>query len=200
MTELPETRESLLLRVADPANGEAWREFTAIYRPAIYRLARRRGLQDSDADDLVQRVLLAVWGKIADWRPTSPHGAFRAWLSVVARNLIVNALSRHPPDSATGGSSVVARLQQQPAGDDVAQDLDEEYRRAVFRLASELVRQEFQESTWQAFWLTAVEGIPIGEAAVRLRKNEGVVYAGRSRVMRRLKEKVREIEYAGLES
>ena len=200
MTELPDTRESLLLRVGDPANADAWREFAAIYRPAVYRLARRRGLQDSDADDLVQRVLLAVWEKIAEWRPTSPHGAFRAWLSVIARNLIVNALSRRRPDSGKGGSSVVALLQQQPAGEDVAQELDEEYRRAIFRQASEQVRPEFHESTWQAFWLTAVEAVSIGEAAARLGKSEGVVYAGRSRVMRRLKEKVREIASAELES
>src|SRR6266853_60663 len=79
MTELPDTRESLLLRVCDPANAEAWREFAAIYRPAVYRLARRRGLQDADAEDLAQRVLVVVSRKIADWRPTSPRGAWRGW-------------------------------------------------------------------------------------------------------------------------
>jgi RNA polymerase sigma-70 factor (ECF subfamily) len=193
MTELPDTRESLLLRVGDPANAEAWREFVAIYRPAIYRLARRRGLQDCDADDLAQRVLITISGKITDWRPTSSHGAFRAWLSVIARNLIVNALTRRQPDLGKGGSSVIERLQQQPAGEDAAPEFDDEQRRAIFRLASEQVRQEFQESTWLAFWLTAVEAVPIGEAARRLGKNEGVVYASRSRVMRRLKERVRDI-------
>jgi RNA polymerase sigma factor (sigma-70 family) len=193
MTELPDTRESLLLRVGDPANAEAWREFVAIYRPAIYRLARRRGLQDCDADDLAQRVLVTISGKITDWRPTSSHGAFRAWLSVMARNQIVNALTRRQPDLGKGGSSVIERLQQQPAGADAAPEFDDEQRRAIFRLASEQVRQEFQESTWLAFWLTAVEAVPIGEAARRLGKNEGVVYASRSRVMRRLKERVRDI-------
>ncbi len=198
MTELPDTRESLLLRVGDPANAEAWREFSAVYRPAIYRLARRRGLQDCDADDLAQRVLVAISGKIAEWRPTSPRGAFRAWLAVIARNLIVNALTRRPPDTAKGGSSVIVRLERQPAA--AVPEFDEEYRRALFRLAAEQVRPEFQEATWQAFWLTAVEAIPVGEAATRLGKSEGVIYAGRSRVMRRLKEKVREIESAERES
>ncbi len=210
MTELPDTRESLLLRVGDPANAEAWREFAAIYRPAVYRMARRRGLQDADAEDLSQRVLVAISQKIADWRPTSPHGAFRAWVSVIARNLALNALTRARLDTAKGGTSVVERLARQPdreesvreqRGEDVTgREFNDECRRAVFRLVSEQIRGEFQEPTWQAFWLTAVEGMPIAEAARRLGKSIGVIYAGRSRVMRRLKEKVREFELAQAES
>lgn len=210
MTELPDTRESLLLRVGDPANAEAWREFAAIYRPAVYRLARRRGLQDADAEDLSQRVLVAISQKIADWRPTSPQGAFRAWVTVIARNLALNALTRTRVDSARGGTSVIERLARQPAREGsghaqsgaefTAGEFDDEYRRALFRLTSDQIRGEFQESTWLAFWLTTVEGIPIAEAARRLGKSEGVIYAGRSRVMRRLKEKVREFEMAQSES
>jgi len=199
MTRLPETRESLLLRVGDPANGEAWREFAAIYRPAAYRFARRRGLQDADAEDLAQRVLVAIAGQIAEWRPASPKGSFRAWLSTVARNMIVNAVTRQKPDAGQGGSSVIERLRNQPAAEEAEAEFDEEYRRALFRLASDQVRQEFHETTWQAFWLTAVENVTIGETAARLGKSEGVIYAGRSRVMRRLKEKVREIEAADVE-
>lgn len=205
MSDLPDTRESLLLRVGDPANAEAWREFAAIYRPAVYRMARRRGLQDADAEDLSQRVLVAISQRIADWRPTSPQGAFRAWVAVIARNLALNALTRPRIDSGKGGTSVIERLARQPAreeagGELAAREFDDEYRRALFRLTSEQIRGEFQEATWQAFWLTAVEGVPITEAARRLGKSEGVIYAGRSRVMRRLKQKVREFELAQAES
>jgi RNA polymerase sigma-70 factor (ECF subfamily) len=205
MTELPDTRESLLLRVSDPSNAEAWREFAAIYRPAVYRMARRRGLQDADAEDLSQRVLVAISQKIAEWRPTSPQGAFRAWVSVIARNLALNALTRTRVDSGKGGTSVIERLARQPAREEGGREqsdneFDDEYRRALFRRASEQIRGEFQEATWQAFWLTAVEGLPIAEAARRLGKSEGVIYAGRSRVMRRLKQKVREFELPLAES
>ena len=205
MTEVPDTRESLLLRVSDPANAEAWREFAAIYRPAVYRLARRRGLQDADAEDLSQRVLVVISQKIAEWRATSPQGAFRAWVAVVARNLALNALTRTRFDEAKGGTSVVDRLTQQPARDDwggeqTGDQFDNEYRRALFRLAADQIRSEFQESTWQAFWLTAVEGVPIADAGRRLGKSAGVIYAGRSRVMRRLKERVREFDQAQSES
>lgn len=199
MLPLPDTRESLLLRVVDCADVEAWREFAAIYRPAAYRLARRRGLQDADAEDLAQRVLVTISERIATWRPTSPKGSFRAWLSVVARNQIVNAITRRRADAGAGGSSVVERLNNHPADAETEHEFEEEYRRALFRLASEQVRDEFQESTWLAFWFTAVEGLAIGVAAERLKKSEGVIYAGRSRVMRRLREKVRDLEAEGCE-
>lgn len=194
MTRLPDTRASLLVRVGNPADAEAWREFAAIYRPAAYRLARRRGLQDADAEDLAQRVLVAISERIADWSPASPRGSFRAWLSVVARNQIVNALTRRRPDRAPGGSGVVEKLAERPAADSGLPDWEEEYRRSLFRLAADEVRPEFHETTWHAFWLTAVEGQSVAETAARLGKSEGVVYAGRSRVMRRLKERVRELE------
>lgn len=192
MPDLPDTRNSLLLKVSDSANAEAWREFAAIYRPAIYRLARRSGLQDADADDLAQRVLLVISRKIADWRPTSPHGAFRAWLKVVARNAIVNSVTRGAPDAGAGGSSTIARLGQQPARNAAGADVDDEFRRALFRRAADEIRPEFQEATWSAFWLTAVEGISIEDASQRLGRNAGSVYASRSRIMRRLREKVQE--------
>lgn len=195
MPDLPDTRESLLLKVAEPANAEAWQEFAAIYRPAVYRLARKRGLQDADAEDLAQRVLVVVSHKIAEWRPTSPKGAFRAWLVTIARNAIVNALTRRTPDAAVGGSSMLGRLGNQPDRNEAnaETDIDEEFRRGLFRRAAEQIRPEFQEATWSAFWLTAVEGLAIDEAARQLGKHEGSVYASRSRIMRRLKQKVQEL-------
>jgi RNA polymerase sigma-70 factor (ECF subfamily) len=193
MAELPDTRESLLLKVAQPANAVAWQEFAAIYRPAVYRLARRRGLQDADAEDLAQRVLVIISRKIAEWRPTSPHGAFRAWLGTIARNAIVNALTRGLNEIGVGGSDTLKRLENQPDREDAELEIDEELRRGLFREAAEQIRPEFQESTWLAFWLTAVDGIDIEGAAQRLGKNAGTIYASRSRIMRRLKEKVQEL-------
>lgn len=193
MAELPDTRESLLLKVAEPANAQAWHEFAAIYRPAVYRLARRRGLQDADAEDLAQRVLVVVSRKIAEWRPTSPRGAFRAWLATIARNAIVNALTRGPKEIGEGGSGMLERLGNQPGHEDALPEIDEEFRRSLFRQAAEQIRREFQETTWAAFWLTAVEGVAIDESARRLGKNAGSIYASRSRIMRRLKEKVQEL-------
>ncbi len=195
MPELPDTRDSLLLKVCESANAEAWQEFAAIYQPAVYRLARKRGLQDADAQDLAQRVLIVVSQKIADWRPTSPQGAFRSWLAAVARNAIVNALTRGTRDAAIGGSSMLARLNGQLGREEEngEAEIDEEFRRGLFRRAAEQIRPEFLDATWSAFWLTAVEGLAIDEAARRLDKNAGSIYASRSRIMRRLKEKILEL-------
>ena len=86
-------------------------------------------------------------------------------------------------------------LEQQPEPDDSSlADFDHEYRRAVFRWAQGQVRHEFHESTWDAFWLTTVDGLSVEQAAEQLGKSSGAVYAARSRVMRRLKEVIRRFE------
>ena len=89
MAPLPETRNSLLLQVRNPRDAAAWEQFVAIYRPAVYRLARREGLQDADAEDLAQGVLLSVSKAIGEWEKDEKRGTFRAWLLRVARNAII---------------------------------------------------------------------------------------------------------------
>lgn len=195
MAQLPETRNSLLLKVRNPADGDAWRDFSEIYRPVIYRLARRRGLQDADAEDLAQRVLVSVSAALQTWEKDESRGTFRAWLLRVARNAIINALTRRPPDAAVGGTDVVAQLDAQGAQPSAIDELvDDEHRRAVFRWAAAEVKTEFQHATWLAFQLTAVEGQSIENAAAEIGKSTGSVYAARSRVMRRLKAKVLEFQ------
>ena len=195
MSEMPETRESMLLQIRDLEDAAAWEQFVAVYRPAMYRLARRRGLQDAEAEDLAQQVMINVSRAIGGWRKEAERGTFRSWLLRIARNAIVNALSRGPLDAARGGTSVLEQLAQCPAAEDELVTLiDDEHRRAVFRWAAEEVRLEFQEATWLAFWLTTGEGYSVDQAAKELGKSVGSVYAARSRVMRRLKEKAHEFE------
>lgn len=195
MSELPETRESLLLQMRDPEDATAWEPFVAVYRPAVYRLARRRGLQDAEAEDLAQLVMVNVSRAIGGWQKDAARGTFRSWLLRIARNAIVNALSRGRLDAARGGTSVVEQLEQCSAAEDaIATLIDDEHRRAVFRWAADEVRPEFQEATWLAFWLTTIEDYSTARAAEELGKSVGSVYAARSRVMRRLKGKVREFD------
>ena len=190
MHELPETRDSLLLQLRDPKNRESWFEFAAIYRPVVYRMARRRGLQDADAQDLAQRVLLSVASAIGDWSPDRERARFRTWLGRVARNAIVDAFRRVKPDAGQGGTTVMQRLSQEPESD--SDELEQERRREVFRWAAKQVRWEFEEATWSAFWLTTVEGKSMSDVANKLGKSTGAIYTARSRVMRRLQEKVQE--------
>ena len=195
MTEFPETRDSLLVQIRSPANREAWDQFALIYRPVIYRLARHRGLQDADAQDLAQQVLMAVASAIGSYEKSNESVRFRHWLRRVARNAIVNALSRQPHDRAAGGSSVQELLLEQPSVDEESNaEIELEYRRELYLRAASRVRGDVDPETWQAFELTVIEGRSINAAAVQLDKPVGTIYAARSRIMRRLREAVRELE------
>jgi len=195
LSEWPETRETLLLKIRDPSDAVAWGQFVAIYRPSILRLARRRGLQDADAENLAQQVLTSVSLAIGRWEKDDSRGTFHSWLLRIAHNEIVNAITRRRRDAGRGGTSVMEQLEQHPAQEQAVLALiEDEHRRAVFRWAAEEIRPEFHETTWLGFWLTMVEGLPVETAAAELGKSVGSVYAARSRVMRRLKEKVHEFE------
>lgn len=193
MADFPETRNSLLLQVQRQNDDESWHEFVTIYRPVIYRLARQRGVQHADAEDLAQKVILSVRKSIGSWEADPSRGRFRSWLAKIAKNAIINTLTRRPIDAAVGGTTMLEILDKHPHRA-AEEDLDQEHCRSLFRWAARRIRGEFRDGTWDAFWLTAVEGRAIEEAAAALGKSIGSIYAARSRVMRRLKG---EIETSG---
>ncbi|MFK7821651.1 MAG: RNA polymerase sigma factor [Planctomycetaceae bacterium] len=192
--EFPDTRASLLVDIRDPSNVHAWSVFSELYRPVIYRMARRRGLQDADAQDLAQKVLVSVARAIGDWEEDANRGRFRHWLSRVTRNAIIDVFRRMKPDAALGGSAVTRVLNQSPAAQET--EIDYEYERAMFRQAARLVQKEFQDATWKAFWQTTVDGKPVALVASQLGQTPGAIYTARSRVMKRLKEAVDDLRDA----
>lgn len=196
MTDSPATRQSLLVRLRDPRDGQAWTEFVAIYTPLIDRLARANGLQSADAADLAQEVFRAVAGAIDRYDPDPALGSFRGWLFRIARNLMINLLAaRRVRPQATGDSDVQELLERVPAPDGAETAFfDLEYRRRLFAWAAEQVQGEFRQSTWQAFWLTAVEGQAASAAAAASGISIGAVYIARSRVMARLKTIIEQVE------
>lgn len=198
MPTIPDTQDSLILRLRDPEDAAAWEEFVSVYRPVIVRLAILRGLQHSDADDLAQQVLLSVARSVAAWDSDPQRARFRTWLSRVVRNAVLNALSRQRPDRAAGGTSALVLINGKVAdGCDDAEVFSLEWRREAFRWAADQIRDEFQPSTWEAFWLTAVDGVSPAKAASQTGKSIGAVYVARSRVMARLQEKVRAMSADG---
>ena len=191
----PATRHTLIVKLRDPADAGAWREFVAIYEPLVYRLARRKGLQDADARDLCQEVFRTVSQAIDRWDIDPARGSFRGWLSRIARNLLVNFLTRRPYRlRGSGSTSVQELLEAQPANDPSATALFEvEYRRRLFRWAAGEVKNEFTATTWNAFWQTAVEGRTPADVAAELGLSVGAVYIARSRVLARLRKRIGEL-------
>ena len=143
MDESPATRCSLIVKLRDPADSAAWREFVAIYEPLVYRLARRKGLQDADARDLCQEVFQAVARAIDRWEPG--RGSFRGWLSRIARNLLINFLTRRQFQLADQGPPA-CRSCSRPSRPSIRRPRPSsrlEYERCLFRWAADEIRGEF---------------------------------------------------------
>jgi RNA polymerase sigma-70 factor (ECF subfamily) len=196
MNDSPPTHPSLLVRLRDRGDDRAWREFVEIYTPLIEGLARGKGLQAADAADLVQEVFGAVARAIDRYDPDPSKGSFRAWLSRIARNLILDALAarrRHPPGA--GDTEVHRMLEARPApsAEDAAW-FEVEYRRRAFAWAAERVRDEVSDLAWRTFWLAGIEGRGAKEVAEAVGTTIGTVYHYKSQVMARLRRKVLEID------
>ncbi|MGH7139427.1 MAG: RNA polymerase sigma factor [Pirellulales bacterium] len=191
----PLTRASLLIQLRDGTNHVAWQEFVRLYGPVVYGFARNRGLQDADAADLVQDVMRSVMQAIGRLDYDRQRGTFRGWLFTITRNKVFNFLSaRRIRPQASGDSGTNRLLANQPESSDGSDEWELEYLRRLASLAMERVKGEFQENTWRAFWLTAVDGLAAAEAARQVGISAGAVYVAKSRVLARLKEEVEAIE------
>jgi RNA polymerase sigma factor (sigma-70 family) len=194
MSDAPATRLSLLVRLRDARDDAAWSQFVEVYAPLVYGFARKHGLQDADAADLTQDVLQAVSGGIRRLDYDPRRGTFRGWLFTVVRNKLRNFLAAQSrPGRGTGDTDAQHRLQELPAPEpDESAWWEQEYERHLFSWAAEQARGAFQESTWQAFWQTAVEGKTGPAVARELGMTVAAVYLAKGRVTTRLKEIIRE--------
>lgn len=197
MLEAPLTRASLLVRIRDGADHDAWQQFVRVYAPVVYGFARKRGLQDADAADIMQDVLRSVASTAArlDYDPL--RGSFRGWLYTVSRNKIFNFLdsNRHKVGRGSGDSGMRERLETAPAPEqELAASWEDEYERNLAGVAMQNIEGEVQPATWQAFWQTAVEGRSARDVGVQLGMSAGAVYVARSRVLARLRDEVQRLQ------
>ena len=198
MSETPRTRPSLLLRLRGDRDERAWAEFLILYEPLILRLMRRRGLQESDARDTTQQVLLRISGAIERYQPDGAVASFRRWLFRVARNVVVTFLMRKSKQPESLDEQHLAELCESTLPSSSESDLfDQEYQQQVLAWATEQVRREFRDTTWRAFVETNINGRPIAEVAAELNLSPGSVYVARSRIIARLRTKVEEFEAEG---
>lgn len=195
MDQSPPTKASLLVRIRDHADRDAWARFVDIYGPLIYGFVRKKGLQDADAVDLMQDVLRSVAGAISRLDYDPAKGKFRGWLFTIVQNRLRNELrARSRRENAAADSAVDAVLKSEPSNDDWQFEWHNDHRRQLFAWASEQVQTEIKARTWQAFRRTAVDGASGKEVAQELEMTVAAVYLAKSRVMARLKELVREAE------
>jgi len=189
------TRFSLLARLKESDDGLAWSEFLEIYTPVVYGFARKSGLQDADASDVTQEVFRTVIRSIGKFQCSQEKGSFRAWLMAVVRSRLSDYYAtRGKHAHGTGDTGMLAFLDGQPADNEGGTFWDKEYQKSVFEWASRRVRSDFQDSTWQAFWKTSVEGLDREEVASALGMTPGAVSVAKCRVTARLKDVIQEIQ------
>jgi RNA polymerase sigma-70 factor (ECF subfamily) len=183
------TSRSLLERVRanDPA---AWDRLVALYAPLVFHWCRRCDLQDQDTADIFQDVFQAVAMHIGSFRKNQPGDTFRGWLRTITRNKIndhFRRLGREP--GGVGGTDAQLRLAQlaAPPADEEGDAARDEAERSLFHRGLDLIRGEFQERTWQAFWRTVVEGRLASEVGIELGMTPGAVRVAKSRVLHRLR-------------
>lgn len=193
MSDFPETNYSLISRVKDLGDGASWVEFLGIYQPVFYRMAKRRGLQDADANDVVQQVFVSIAGSIEGWNRGANLPPFRAWLTTIARNAITKALTRRPRDQASGSTSAFEVIKAQPAGSDTDQttvEMRKEARQEIVHWAAQKIQGEFSAATWDVFLRTSIHGESVANVAGSTGRSAGSIYVARHRVIARLKEEV----------
>ncbi len=186
------TRPSLLVRLRDPRDQEAWRTFLDLYAPLLYGFGRKNGLQDADAADLTQAVLQAVSGSIGRLDYDPARGTFRGWLFGVARNQLGKWRRSQRQPRATGDTDDLQQLAEHPAPEETDW-WEHEYRQQCFRVASERVRPRVNDAAWRSFWQTAVEGRAPGDVAAELGLTLGALYTAKSRVLALIKKEIQNL-------
>jgi RNA polymerase sigma-70 factor (ECF subfamily) len=191
----PATSITLLERLRqEPADQAAWAEFVRRYGPLVYHWCRRWHLQEADAQDVTQAVLVKLAEKMRGFR-YDPARSFRAYLKTLAHYAWCDFLeSRKQPGAGTGDSNMLQALEAVEAGADLVQRLGEQFDQEVAAEAQARVRQRVEAHTWEAFRLTAVEGLAGAAAAAQLGMKVATVFKAKSKVQKMLQEEIARLE------
>jgi RNA polymerase sigma-70 factor (ECF subfamily) len=195
-----QTRISLLSRLRhNPDDQSAWGEFVERYGPRIHAWCGRWGLQEADAQDVAQMVLVRLAAKLRVF-VYDPDKSFRAWLKTLARHAWCDFVSdRQRRVAGSGDSGVFEALHSVEARDDLERRLEEAFDLELLQLATAQVRQRIDPHTWEAFQLTALDGLSGAEAAARLGLTATAVFKAKSNVQKMLREEIARLEGVGVE-
>jgi RNA polymerase sigma factor (sigma-70 family) len=193
MPESASKRTSLLMRLRDPQDSPAWRDFVALYAPVIYRLARRHGLPDSDAADFTQNILQAVPTATERLQVDPGPGTFRGWMFSLVHPRLTELLQRQK-NTATGNSKWWTDGQPEAGTPSPADVWKEEHRRQLVVLAAEKAKVVFTGPAWLAFEQTALLGRDQAEVAKELGTSVGSVHAARCRVQAKIQQLINQAQ------
>ena len=196
MDEISNTATSLSLLgrlKLQPTDQRAWEEFVARYGKKILSWCRNWGLQESDAADVCQTVLLKFSKEISRFE-RRPDGSFRAWLKTVSHHAWYDLVQSRGHKIAKGGEELEWRLGTEEARDDLAKQMEAAWDQELLQLASERVRLRVNPKTWRAFELASVENLPGMEVADHLEMRLEAVYKAKSNVLKLLREEVESLE------
>ena len=196
----PDVRTSVTLlgrlraRQSDPA---AWAEFVLRYEPLLTAWGRRWGLQDADASDVTQTVLLRLSERIGTFQYDAAR-SFRGYIKTLARYawLDLMDLKRRPGANGSGDTAVLEALDHVTARDDLSERLADEFDREVYERAADAVRTRVEPHTWEAFRLTGLDGLSGAEAADRLGMQVATVFKAKSKVQKMLKDEIQRLQQA----
>jgi RNA polymerase sigma-70 factor (ECF subfamily) len=192
---LPTTRVTLLTQLRqDPSDPAGWDEFVERYGRHIYRWCRQWKLQDADAEDVTQDILVKLTQKLRAFA-YDPSRSFRGWLKTVAHHAWRDfAESRRHTQRAAGTSQVEELMLTLEAREDLAQRLEAAFDRELLEAAEVRVRLRVAPRTWEAFRLMAFEGLPVAEVAARVQLQVAMVYVAKSKVQKMLQEEIGKLE------
>jgi RNA polymerase sigma-70 factor (ECF subfamily) len=176
-----------------PADEAAWEEFVRRYGPRILGWCRGWGLQDADAEDVAQIVLLQLAARMRAFE-YDPARSFRAWLKTICQHAWSDLVAARKNLVGSGGGQVGGLIESLRARDDLVTRIEEAYDLELLEKAQESVKLRVQAPTWEAFRLTAVEGLSGAEVAARLNMKEVSVFKARSNVQKKLQEVIRQLE------
>jgi RNA polymerase sigma-70 factor (ECF subfamily) len=192
---LPSTRINLLTRLGqDPLDQAGWDEFVERYGRHIYLWCRHWRLQDADAEDVTQDILVKLTQKLRDFA-YDPSRSFRGWLRTVAHHAWRDFVdSRRYAQRASGDHQAQELMLTVEAREDLARKLEASFDLELLEAAKVRVRLRVAPHTWEAFRLVALEGLPVGEVAARAHMRVAMVYVAKSKVQKMLQEEIVRLE------
>lgn len=193
--QLPTTRLSLLNQLRlDPSDQAGWDEFVERYGRHIYRWCRQWKLQDADAEDVTQNILVKLNQKLRAFA-YDPSRSFRGWLKTVAHHAWRDFEdSRRQVRPAASDSQVQSLILSLEAREDLSMRLEEAFDLELLELAMVRVRLRVAPHTWEAFRLVALERLPVAEVAAKVCMQVAMVYVAKSKVQKMLQEEVAKLE------